>query len=107
MGFRRPKSREHERQKAWGEWVERARPILRSIGLPAEVLLSESHWEDFLENGYLEWHPQDYTGFGFNELPPLAADELRRFLELEYGENEPVPTLLGWLRVRYQEGRLT
>jgi hypothetical protein len=106
MGFRRGKSREHERREAWAAWVALHRPELQAIGLPPEVHLSADHWEDFLENGHLERHPQDCTGFAFDRLTPASAGALRRLLEGEHGEEDPCPPLLGWLRVRHEQGRV-
>jgi hypothetical protein len=106
MSFRRAKSRDNVKREAWAEWVGRYRPDLQAIGLPPEVYLSGEHWEDFLENGYLEWHPQDSAGFGFDHLSPASAGALRRFLERQYGEAVHCPPLLAWLRVRHREGRI-
>jgi hypothetical protein len=106
MGFRQPKSRAHEDRVGWAEWISIYRSALRLIGLPPEVYLSAEHWTDFLENGYLEWHPQDRTDFTFDRLSPASAGALRRFLEGQYGGAERCPPLLGWLRVRHQEGRI-
>jgi hypothetical protein len=106
MGFRRAKSRAHEDRETWGEWIDLHRRALGAIGLPPEVYLSADHWSDFLENGYLEWHPQDRTGFTFDDLPSASAGALWRLLEVEYGGEERCPPLLGWLRVRRQEGKI-
>jgi len=106
MGFRRAKSGAHHDRAAWAQWVSLHRPALRAIGLAPEVYLSANHWADFLENGYLEWHTQDHTGFTFDSLSPASAGALRRFLEEEYGRAERCPPLLGWLRVRHQEGKI-
>lgn len=91
----------------WSSWIDTNRHQLKRIGLPPEVSLSKLHWEDFLENGDLHYHVKDSTGFSFNDLHPKAADALRRFLEDAYGEVIPTPPLLGWLRVRKQEGFAT
>jgi len=104
MSFRRGKERGRERREAWAEWIARYRPELQAIGLPPEVSLSAAHWEDFLENGYLEWHPQDFTGFTFDSLTPAAAGALRRSLERQYGGTDRSPSLLEWLRVRHRDG---
>jgi hypothetical protein len=106
MSFRRPKSEAHRRQRAWAEWTDRHRPVLEALSLPSEVYLSQAHWEDFLENGYLEWHGQDSTGFVFYKLSAATAGALRRFLEEQYGRAERCPPLLEWLRVRHEQGRI-
>ena len=93
-------------REAWAKWIAHHRPEFQAIGLPAEVYLSRSHWGDFLENGYLEWHPHDRTGFVFDQLSPASAGALRRFLENQYADAVRCPPLLGWLRVRHQEGRI-
>jgi hypothetical protein len=89
---------------AWTKWIDARRPELQGIGLPPEVYLSLAHWDDFLENGYLELHPEDRTGFVFDKLSPAAAGALRRFLERQFGESDRCPPLLGWLRVRQEQG---
>jgi hypothetical protein len=106
MGFRRAKCRAHESRAKWAEWLSLQRPELQAIGLSPEVYLSAEHWADFLENGYLERHPRDRTGFAFDRLSPASAGALRRFLEGQYGEADRCPPLLGWLRVRHQEGMI-
>lgn len=106
MSFRRAKSRGHEDREAWSEWLDRVRTQLRAIGLPPEVYLSAAHWNDFLQNGYLEWHPQDTAGFLFDHLSAASAGALRRFLEGQYGAEARCPPLLEWLRVRHQQGRI-
>ena len=106
MSFRRAKSQQHEKPSVWTEWIARYRPDLQAIGLPPEVYLSREHWNDFLENGCLEWHPQDSSGFVFDQLSAASAGALRRFLETEYGEATRSPPLLGWLRVRHEVGRI-
>src|SRR4051794_33853627 len=106
MGFRQAKNSGHKRRAAWAEWLALHRPKLQAIGLPPEVWLSPEHWEDFLQNGYLEWHPQDCTGFAFDRLPPASAAALRRFLETQYGEAEHCAPLLRWLRVRQNDDRI-
>jgi hypothetical protein len=106
MAFRRHKSNEHHRRQAWSEWVARHRETLRAVGLPPEIYLSEAHWLDFMQNGYLELHPEDRTSFEFADLSPASAGALRRFLEQEYGSAAQPPPLLGWLRVRHQGGSI-
>jgi hypothetical protein len=106
MSFRQNQPRTNK-PGAWTEWIDGHRAELKSIGLPPEVYLSESHWNDFLQNGCLEWHPQDSTGFEFGSLVPGASGALRRFLEGQYGAAENSPPLLGWLRVRHEQGRIS
>jgi hypothetical protein len=106
MGFRRTKSRAHDDREAWAEWIGLHCPALRTIGLPPEFYPSADHWSDFLESGYLEWHPQDRTGFTFDHLSSAGAGALRRFLEEQYGGANRCPPLLGWLRVRHQDGKI-
>jgi hypothetical protein len=98
MGFRRKPSDQHIRLKSWRIWIDSYCSKLSSIGLPPEVYLDESHWEDFLENGHLHWH--ESSGFEFAQLSPEQMIALHIFLELEYGDATPVPPLLNWVRVR-------
>jgi hypothetical protein len=98
MAFRRPKADAHGRSRAWHDWIDRHRAELAALGLPPEVYLDEAHWSDFLENGHLHWH--ESSGFEFVDLSPAQLAALRRFLEHEYGADEPCPPLLRWARVR-------
>jgi hypothetical protein len=99
MSFRQHKSSAHVTGKAWIEWIERVRPSLQAIGPPPEVSLGPDHWNDFLENGHLHWHPQDSTGFEFMQLSAAQSRELLRFLEEEFPEADRHPPLLKWLRL--------
>jgi hypothetical protein len=100
MSFRQPKSDQDQSTEAWDRWIDQHRAKLQAIGLPPEVYLSESHWQDFLENGHLHWHPEDATGFSFEQLPPQAIESLRQSLESEFVDADSMPPLLGWLRAR-------
>jgi hypothetical protein len=104
MSFRNSKRNSARERHAWDSWIGLHRRTFVSLGLPAEVYLSADHWNDFLENGYLEWHPEESTGFSFDQLPPALAGALRRFLEEQYGEEKRCPPLLQWLRVRHAMG---
>jgi hypothetical protein len=106
MSFRQAKSRDRDRRDAWQEWIDLHRAELQAIGLPPEVYLSADHWDDFLQNGYLELHPQDCTGFSFQKLSPASAGALRRFLEGQFAKSSCCPYLLSGLRVRHEEGRI-
>ena len=68
MSFRQPKSHRHAQERVWREWLSRHEPALKAIGLPPSVTLTEDHWTDFLQNGYLEWHPESYDRFTFSQL---------------------------------------
>jgi hypothetical protein len=98
VAFRRSKTDTYRRSHAWHEWIDRHRGELAAIGLSPEVYLDESHWLDFLQNGYLEWHPS--SGFEFGDLSAEQLAALHRFLEREFGEAERLPPLLCALRVR-------
>jgi hypothetical protein len=104
MSFRQPKSSNQHNRDAWADWITGNRPQLHAIGLPPEVYLSAAHWEDFLENGCIEWHAEDSAGFSFEQLSPALAAALRRFLEQHYGAAARRPPLLNWLRVRHERG---
>jgi hypothetical protein len=106
MGFRQSKSDRQQCQQRWIDWIEVHRSVLMDIGLPPEVYLSEAHWKDFLQDGYLELHPEDSTGFSFSDLPAAAAGALRRWMEKEYGASSQDVPLLRWLRVRHDAGQI-
>ena len=98
MGSRRPKSGTHRASREWHTWIDRHRAELAAMGLPAEAYLTESRWNDLLENGHLHWH--ESSGFEFGELAPGQLAALHRFLEREYGAIDRCPPLLRWVRVR-------
>ena len=88
------------RQQAWLKWIDHNRNTLQSIGLSPEVYLDIEHWEDFLQNGYVEWHPESYTGFDFTQL---SRDRMRRFLDYLEANDDFHPDycpMIRWLRVR-------
>ena len=98
MSFRRTKP-DHKRVAAGQAWIDRHWPALKAIGVPPVVCRDYDHWDDFLENGCLDFHP-DPTHFSFQQLSAEQQVQLRQFLEREYGERERIPPLLGWLRHR-------
>jgi hypothetical protein len=66
--------------------------------MPPEVLLSQSHWLDFLQNGYLELHPESYAGFSFDKL---SADQMSGLLAvLESSPEYAQQPMVNWLRHR-------
>jgi hypothetical protein len=65
------------------------------------VTLSESHWTDFLQNGYLEWHPESRDGFVFDQL---SCDQMSRLLAvLEVSPEYGAEPMSGWLRYRLSQ----
>lgn len=59
--------------------------------------------EDFLGNGVLDFH-EDPTHFHFLDLSVDQLTRLLQFMEREFGQQEPVPSLLSFLRVRSESG---
>lgn len=98
MSFRRSKSHQDRESRAWLTWRSRHETALEAIGLPPSVTLDEDHWTDFLQNGYLERHPESYDGFSFEQLSSSQMSGLLAVLGAspEY-LSEP---MAGWLRVR-------
>jgi hypothetical protein len=86
-----------ERQKAWKQWIGENRASLERIGLPLALYQDAEHWDDFLENGHLDWHT-DGPPFDFADLVRGQMEQLCSFLERHYPENPP--PLVRWLRVR-------
>ena len=102
MSFRQPKSHRDAEQRAWQAWLSRHEPALKAAGLPPSVTLSESHWTDFLQNGYLEWHPESQDGFVFDQL---SRDQMSRLLAvLEASPEYAAQPMSGWLRYRLGQG---
>jgi hypothetical protein len=98
MSFRQPKSHRDAEQRTWQVWLSRHESALRAAGLPPSVILSESHWTDFLQNGYLELHPESHDGFAFDQL---SRDQMSRLLAvLEASPESLAEPMSGWLRYR-------
>lgn len=98
MSFRQRKSHRHSDDRAWRAWVSRHEAALKSVGLPPSVTLSEGHWSDFLQNGYLEWHPESNDGFVFDQL---SAQQMSKLLTvLEASPEYMAEPMTGWLRRR-------
>lgn len=99
MAFRRPKDNTCQRAQKWSAWIEQHCATLRSLGLPPIVYLDSDHWLDFLDNGSLDHHP-DPSHFEIAQLSAGQLHALRRFLEQQYANEEPCPSLIRMLRVR-------
>lgn len=98
MSFRQPKSDRHARDRAWQSWLSRHQAALREVGLSPSVILSEDHWTDFLQNGYLERHPESNDGFAFDQMTPGQMLALLRVLEAS--PQYALSPLVRWLRHR-------
>ena len=98
MSFRQPKSDRRAQDRAWQMWLSRHEPLLRAAGLPPSVVLDEEHWTDFLQNGYLEWHPESRDGFVFEQL---SIEQMSRLLAvLESSQEYASEPMVSWLRHR-------
>jgi hypothetical protein len=98
MSFRQSKSTRHCEGRSWREWLVRNEKLLRACGLPPELTLSRAHWEDFLENQYLEHYPESNAGFMFDDL---SQEQMGRLLALLESCPEYVGrAMVSWLRVR-------
>lgn len=98
MSFRRDKSDAHRRQREWGAWIDAHRAELVAMGVPPEIYLDESRWDDFLQNGHLHWH--EGTGWGFDELSRDQIRALGRFLDRHFAGDPRCQSLLGYINVR-------
>jgi hypothetical protein len=97
VSFRRPKSNRHVEDRAWRAWFARHEAALKEAGLPPSVTMSEAHWVDFLQNGYLEWHPESCDGFTFDRL---SSEQMGRLLRvLEVSPAYATAPMAGWIRV--------
>lgn len=81
MAFRQPKSRRDVADRQWRQWLAAHAAALTEAGLPPGVTLSESHWNDFLANGYMELHPEADDGFWFGDLTPRQMAALLAVLK--------------------------
>jgi hypothetical protein len=96
MSFRQPKSHRRLEERKWREWLSRNAAALKAINLRTELTLSPAHWIDFLQNGYLEWHPESNAGFVFDQL---SADQMRGLLTvLDASPEFSAEPISGWLR---------
>jgi hypothetical protein len=104
MSFRRPESDAHAHQRQWGEWIAAHRAELAAMGLPPEVYLDEARWDDFLQNGGLDWH--EGTGWSFADLTTDEMRALRRFLNQHFANDSRCRHLIGFLaeRLKNPEG---
>jgi len=99
MGYRRKV--DHRLQATQKVWLNANWPTLDEIGLPPEVFRDYDHWDDFLENGDLDWHKG--SDFDFTQLTMGQMRQLRDLLEKHCGEAPRTPPLLQFLRVRCAE----
>ena len=76
MAYRRNGSSAH----AWKEWVSRRLEVLTQCGVPDFLYRDEARWERFLQESY-----DISTGWTPEMLEPKQAEELRHFLQREYG----------------------
>lgn len=84
--------------RAWREWLWRNAATLKAIDLPPELTLSSAHWIDFLQNGYLERHPESNAGFA---LDRLSVEQMRGLLAvLDASPEFAAEPISGWLRRR-------
>lgn len=103
MAFRKPKSDRRAQNRAWQTWLSHYEAALRAIGLPPSVMLDEEHWTDFLQNGYLEWHPESRDGFAFEQL---SLDQMATLLAvLEASDEYASEPMVAWLRHRVNTDR--
>lgn len=100
MSFRQSKSHRAADQRKWLEWLAFHNTTLKAIQLPPSVTLSREHWTDFLQNGYLEWHPESHDGFVFEQLSLAQMSGLLAVLETS-SEYDTLP-IVGWLRQRVE-----
>jgi hypothetical protein len=98
MSFRQPKSHRHDHDRAWRAWLSRYESALKAVGLPPSLTLNEDHWTDFLQNGYLEWHPESNDGYVFDQM---SAQQMSQLLAvLEASPEYVAQPMVGWLRCR-------
>jgi len=98
MSFRRKKDNRLAEQRKWREWLAANEAALLEAGLSNEVLISQDHWTDFLQNGYLEWHPESSSGFTFDQL---TSEQMKKLLKvLQQSHDYPGEGMAGWIRTR-------
>lgn len=89
MGRKNDKREEHR------AWLAAHGDELARIGLPFRVFETAERWDDFLQNGLLDFH-EDAGHFYFDQLSAEARFELHRFLE----RTDVRAPLRDWLRYR-------
>jgi len=102
MSFRKPKSHRDAEDRAWRQWLAANEIALKRVGLPPGVTMSAAHWNDFLQNGMLDWHPESNDGFCFLQLSREQMEHLLAVLEaaLETAPEFSEGLMIGWLRQR-------
>lgn len=104
MSFRKPKSYGAVDHREWSEWLAFHYTALKAIQLPPSLTLSKEHWKDFLQNGYLEWHPESNDGFEFDQL---SLEQMAGLLGvLEKSPEFASEPMVSWLRNRVGSTRL-
>jgi hypothetical protein len=98
MSFRNPRNNKRNVQRAWDAWLAHNANALKAIDLPPALTLSFEHWVDFLQNGYLEMHPEANDGFSFEQMSREHMERLLKILGASpQFAGEP---LVAWLRQR-------
>ena len=102
MSFRKPKSNRDVEDRAWRRWLSENETELKLAGLPPNVTMSAPHWNDFLQNGSLDWHPESYDGFSFDQLSREQMTILLAVLEASLSSSPEFASgsMIGWLRHR-------
>ena len=102
MSFRQRKSNRDAELREWRAWLDANQSALHRAGLPPSVTMSPSHWDDFLQNGYLEWHPESQDGFSLDRMADEQMAELLSVLEIAARTHPKFAEgpMAGWVRVR-------
>jgi hypothetical protein len=66
MGYRRPPEKVKS-ARDWRAFVVPNQALIDAAGLPLIVMELVDHWEDLLENGFLDHH-NDPTGFSVDQI---------------------------------------
>jgi len=93
-----PKSDASKQRSEWAKWIDIHHAELVAIGIPPEVYLDHSRWDDFLQNGHLHWH--DETGWEWSDLSSDPMGAIGRFLQQHFADDRRCRSLLRWITER-------
>ena len=85
MGTRRSPSKVLD-QRAWKTFLSENDGVVRTSGLPAQVLAAEGSWLEFLEHGFVS---NDPLGFDVDKLSQAQYASLVRLTERYFAAGNP------------------
>ena len=95
MSYRKKRPTVEEQRDS--RWLDAHSEELHALGIPSPAYSSSAQWHDFIWSGAVD---EPYHFVFYEQLSIAQQEDLRAFLEREYGAEHPVPSLLAFLRER-------